>query len=40
LRAKPRTIAQVASEILTAAVAEAIRGLHDGESVSALPFAS
>ena len=40
MRAKPSMIAQVASEILTAAVAEAIRGIHEGDSVSALPFAS
>jgi hypothetical protein len=40
LRAKPCMIAQVASEIVTAAVAKAIRGIHEGESVSALPFAS
>jgi hypothetical protein len=33
-------IALVASEIVTAAVAEAIRGIREGESVSALSFAS
>jgi hypothetical protein len=40
LRAKPCMIAQVASEIVTAAVAETIRGIHDGESVSALSLAT
>jgi len=33
-------IGQVASEIVAAAVAEAIRGIYEGESVSALFFAS
>jgi hypothetical protein len=40
LRPKPCMIAQVASEIVTAAVAKAIRGIHEGESVIALPSAS
>ena len=40
MRAKPCMIAQVASEIVTAAVAKAIRGIHEPESVSELSFAS